>query len=282
MATLEEKEASLRAYLAARKPLAVAFSGGVDSTLLLYLAVQACGAENILAVTAATPFFPLRERQEAIDFAKSLGVRHLVVETDEMSIPGFAENPPDRCYLCKKHLFSGMMETAAAAGFPSVCEGSNMDDNGDYRPGLTAIAELGVLSPLRAAGLCKSEIRALSRKYDLPTWSKPSFACLASRFVYGETITKEKLSRVEKAEDFLRDAGFSQVRVRIHGAAGDLARIEVSPEDISRFADDTLREAVTAAAKAAGFRYVTLDLQGYRVGAMNEALDQTTLSRGFH
>ena len=186
-----------------------------------------------------------------------------------MSVEGFSQNPPDRCYLCKKALFSNIQRLAAENNLACVVEGSNMDDNQDYRPGHRAIAELGIRSPLRDAGLTKAEIRELSREMGLPTWDKPSYACLASRFVYGETITPEKLSMVEQAEQLLMDHGFRQMRVRVHG---NLARIEVPMEDLDRIMEETLRQAVTARFRELGFSYVTLDLAGFRSGSMNETL----------
>ena len=182
---------------------------------------------------------------------------------------GFRENPPDRCYLCKRALFAAFCRIAAEQDLGTVVEGSNVDDCGDYRPGMRAIAELEIRSPLREAGLTKAEIRELSRRLDLPTWDKPSFACLASRFAYGEEITEEKLAMVERAEAYLMGLGFRQMRVRIHGR---LARVEVLPEDMDRFLDPALRAAAAAALREMGFLYVTLDLQGYRMGSMNEAL----------
>lgn len=266
--TLEEKYTRLQEILRSLGRVAVAFSSGVDSTLLLKAAHDALG-ENAAALTARSAIFPRRESEESLDFCRAEGIRQIVVPVDELQVEGFRENPPDRCYLCKRALFAAFCRIAAEQDLGAVVEGSNVDDCGDYRPGMRAIAELEIRSPLREAGLTKAEIRELSRRLDLPTWDKPSFACLASRFAYGEEITEEKLAMVERAEAYLMGLGFCQMRVRIHGR---LARVEVLPEDMDRFLDPTLRAAAAAALREMGFLYVTLDLQGYRMGSMNEAL----------
>ena len=268
---LSDKYSNLCAALSREKKLAVAFSAGVDSTLLLKAAVDTLGTENVLAVTALSASFPEREADEADVFTRGIGVSRITVEVDQLSIPGFRENPANRCYLCKKVLFTQMMEAAREKGFTVMAEGSNVDDLSDYRPGLKAIEELGVMSPLREAGLTKAEIRELSSELGLPTWNKPSFACLATRFVYGETISDEKLRRVELGERLLQDLGFKQFRVRIHGEEGRLARIEVLPGDLGKLLKK--RQEITSEFRKAGFDYTAMDLEGYRTGSMNEVLN---------
>ena len=261
-----DKYTVLKDYIASLGSVAVAFSGGVDSTFLLRVAHDVLG-DKALAITLSSSFVPKRELEEAEALCRSIGADHLVLNADVLAIDGVADNPPDRCYLCKRGIFSKILFTARELGFAHVVEGSNVDDLGDYRPGLRAIDELGVKSPLRYANMTKSEIRELSRELGLPTWEKPSYACLASRFVYGERIIPEKLLMVERAEEFLRELGFRQMRVRLHG---NLARIELLPDDFGKMLD--LREKVCDELKSYGFSYVSLDLKGYRAGSMNDPL----------
>ena len=269
MDPIHEKKQKLENYLRELGSLAVAFSSGVDSTFLLKVAKDVLG-DKAIAVTAKSCSFPGRELDEATAFCEKEGIRQIVIESEELDIDGFRQNPKNRCYICKRELFTKIIRTAAENGIEYVAEGSNMDDNGDYRPGLIAVAELGVKSPLRYAELTKKEIRGLSKEMGLPTWDKPSFACLASRFVYGETISEEKLHMVDQAEQLLLDLGFRQVRVRIHG---NIARVEVLPEEIGKLTEEPIRTKVYTTLKALGFAYVTMDLSGYRTGSMNETLD---------
>ena len=272
MDALHEKQQALEDTLRGLGSVAVAFSSGVDSTFLLHTAHRVL-KDNVIAVTLTSASFPEREHKEARDFCAREGIRQIIVASDELSVPGFRENPKNRCYLCKKALFSDILKVAEENGIAFVAEGSNVDDLGDYRPGLQAISELGIKSPLRQAGLTKAEIRALSKEQGLPTWDKPSFACLASRFVYGEPISEEKLRMVGQAEQLLIDLGFTQLRVRIHGM---MARIEVLPSAFEKLLDETVRSTICTRLKALGFTYVTMDLQGYRTGSMNEVLSPDT------
>ena len=247
----------------------IAFSGGVDSTLLLKVAQDALGDENVLAVTALSPLYPERELTGVKKLIQTIGVKHRLIESNELEIPGFSENPPHRCYYCKNKLFKELMGIAREEAFPFVVEGSTLDDDKDYRPGRMAIQELGIRSPLKEALFTKMEIRELSKELGLATWDKPSFACLASRFPYGEKITEEGLRKVDAAEDFLFGLGFKQVRVRHYG---NLARIEILNEEMGRLMNGSLREKVVNQLKKIGYHYVTLDLQGFRSGSMNEVL----------
>ncbi|MCC8081800.1 MAG: ATP-dependent sacrificial sulfur transferase LarE [Lachnospiraceae bacterium] len=265
---LQMKYQNLRNYIRQAGSAVVAFSGGVDSTFLLRVAHDVL-KDRVLAVTAKSCSFPEREMSEAVDFCAKHEIAHVICESEELEIEGFRQNPTNRCYLCKHELFEKIWVIARERGLRTVMEGSNLDDDGDYRPGLQAVKELGVLSPLRYAGLSKAEIRALSKELRLPTWDKPSFACLSSRFVYGETITEEKLGMVDRAEQLLLDLGFHQVRVRIHGT---IARIEIEPAEFEKLMAEDIRETVYRQLQSFGFSYVTMDLMGYRTGSMNEIL----------
>lgn len=268
MDALHKKKQDLESYLKALGRIAIAFSSGVDSTFLLKTAHGLLG-DNVIAVTARSCSFPQREFNEAQAFCQAEGIVQVVVDSEELAIDGFRQNPKNRCYLCKRELFRKIREIAEQRQIPYIAEGSNVDDTGDYRPGLIAVAELGIKSPLQEAGLTKAEIRQLSKEIGLATWEKPSFACLASRFVYGETISEEKLSMVDRAEQKLLDLGFRQVRVRIHG---NLARIEIDPSEFSKLLQGDVAKQLNAYLQTLGFSYVTLDLGGYQTGSMNKTL----------
>lgn len=248
--------------------LVVAYSGGVDSTFLLKVAHDVL-KDKVIAVTARSAIFPEREFKEASDFARSAGIKHIIIKSNELKIKGFSDNQPDRCYLCKYELFSRFKAVAGKHNIQWIAEGSNIDDLNDYRPGMRALKEQSIISPLQDAGFSKDAIRKLSKKMGLPSGEKPSFACLASRFPYGEKITKEKLSMVDKAEQYLINSGFKQVRVRYHG---DTARIEVAEAERRKFFDLKLMNDVHKKIRQIGFAYCALDLQGYRTGSMNEVL----------
>lgn len=263
----QEKLTKLQEILKQMGSAVVAFSGGVDSTFLLRVAAETLGPDQTIALTATSPTYPRHEFEESCALAKQMGVRQVVVESNELEIPGFSQNDRSRCYHCKKELFGICLDKAQQLGFKAVLDGSNTDDLGDFRPGRDAARELQVRSPLVEAGLNKQEIRDLSQEMGLATWDKQPFACLSSRFPYGTEITAERLEQVGACEIFLRQQGFRNYRVRFHG---ETARIEVGEEEIGRFFDLQLRQEVTRAFKEAGFTYVALDLQGYRTGSMNE------------
>lgn len=268
MESLEDKYLKLQGILCEMGSLLVAFSGGVDSTFLLKVAVDTLGDAAVCAVTATSPTYPESELAEAKRLAVLIGARQLLIESNELEIPGFSGNPKDRCYHCKSELFRLCADKARELGLAFVADGSNTDDLGDYRPGRTAACELQVRSPLLEAGLSKREIRDLSLALALPTWDKQAYACLASRFPYGTEITRERLSQVEGCEEFLKGEGFTVYRVRYHQ---ETARIELSEAELPRMLEPALRSRVLEFFRAAGFTYVSLDLQGYRTGSMNEA-----------
>ncbi len=276
MDLLQEKYNQLIELLKGLKQVAVAFSGGVDSTFLLHAAKEALGS-NVIAVTARSYSFPQRELKEATEYADKKEIEHIIVDSEELDIDGFSTNPKNRCYLCKSELFTKIREIANARGINAILEASNSDDNGDYRPGLIAVKELGIYSPLRQVGFTKPEIRELSKEQGLPTWNKPSFACLSSRFPYGESITKERLQMIDKAEQYLLDLGIWQVRVRFHE---NLARIETDEAGFTKLLNTAVRSGVYEEFRKIGFTYVSLDLRGYRTGSMNEPLSSFELSLG--
>lgn len=263
---IEQKFDELKQILKSLESVVIAFSGGVDSSFLAKVAYDVLG-DKVVAVTADSTLYS--EVEEAKEIAKELGIKHELFFTEELDIPEFSDNPPERCYHCKKELFSKLWKIAREHGFKHVADGANYDDLGDYRPGMKAGAELSISSPLKDAKLTKSEIRKLSKRLGLSTWNKPSMACLASRFPYGTHITHEKLSVVGEAEQFLRELGIKQLRSRHHG---NIARIEVLSEDLAILLKNGIREKIVEKFKRLGYTYVTVDLSGYRTGSMNEAL----------
>jgi uncharacterized protein len=263
----EERLRELERIVAPYGSALVAFSGGVDSSLALAVCARALPKEKVLAVTSNNETYLPSELDLAREFAGSLGVEHLIVNTRELDNPDYASNPKERCYFCKSTLYSDLRRIAGERGYACVVDGANADDEGDYRPGRKAAKELEVVSPLSLAGVGKAEVRDLAKHLGLPSWDKPALACLSSRFPYGQEITAEKLAQVARAEEFLREQGFRQVRVRHHG---EIARLEVGPEEMERaFA---LREKISAELKEAGFLYVALDMSGYESGSLNAAL----------
>ena len=264
----KEKLDRLETYLRELGSLAVGFSGGVDSSFLLYVAHKVLG-DHAIAVSGADASVPERELASAKAFCREYGIRHIIFRMNTMKEDGYRNNSPDRCYFCKRGIYTEIRRIADEEGIAFMAEGSNLDDIGDYRPGLRAAAELSVKCPLREAGLTKKDIRMISKALGLPTWNKPAYACLASRFVYGEEITEEKLRMIDQAEQYLISLGFVEERVRIHGK---LARIEVPAKDISRLAEEEIRDAVYKRFKEIGFLFVTLDMHGYLMGSMNATI----------
>ena len=265
-AALETKLDDLKKLVRQMGKVIVAYSGGTDSTLLLKVAHDELG-EDAIAVTAVSPSTPRDELDSAISMAEEIGAQHLLIDSDELDNPDYVANSPQRCYHCKHLRFGKLLEMARDKGFAHVVDGNNLDDLGDHRPGMRAARELGVRSPLKEAGLTKADIRALSRKLGLPTWNKPSGACLASRLPYGTPITSARLKQIEDAERFIRSLGISQLRVRLHG---DVARIEAEAKDLPTLLEN--RSAIVNELRGLGFSYVTADLEGYRTGSMNETL----------
>ncbi|MCL1847074.1 MAG: ATP-dependent sacrificial sulfur transferase LarE [Coriobacteriia bacterium] len=265
MRSLQDKQEVFLSCIKQFPKVAVAFSGGVDSSLLLYLAHSELG-DACVAITARSPLFPARELHEAESFCEAYGIKHLLVEHDILSVSDFTSNPLDRCYLCKRDMFLRMRDLSDKNGFPTLLEGSIVDDESDYRPGRKALLELQVISPLLTAGFTKEDVRTLSRELGLPSAEKQGFACLASRIPFGESITLDRLTRIDRAEQFLLDEGFHTVRVRLHG---ELARIETDEAGMAALSDPALRQRVSAAFSGLGFSFTTLDLMGYQTGSMN-------------
>ena len=261
---------SLKQNLASLKSVLVAFSGGVDSTFLLKVAKDVMG-NQVVAVTATSEIYPVHEIDDARKAAKKFSVKHVMIQNDALSNDSFTKNSPERCYCCKKELFLKLTSLAKKHNLNYIIDGSNYDDIKDSRPGMKAAIEFGVRSPLKETGLTKDEVRRLSKSLGLPAWDRPSFACLASRIPYGMKITKENLAKIESAEKFLRKFGITQVRVRHHN---ETARIEVLREDIPRILDDNIRDEIVHHFKKLGYTYITIDLEGYRTGSMNEVLER--------
>ncbi|SDC47174.1 uncharacterized protein SAMN04488698_11828 [Candidatus Frackibacter sp. WG12] len=267
--TVKEKYNELQDYLANLDSLVIGFSGGVDSTFLLKVAYDVLG-DKVLAVTSSAETYPAEQLEEAKELAKEIGAQHLVTYTEELDNEDFVKNPPRRCYYCKFELFKSLKEVAEEKGYANVADGANYDDISDYRPGADAAKELGVLSPLKETGFTKDDIREVSKELGLPTWNKAAFACLSSRFPYGDEITADKLEMVDQAEAYLRQYSWQQLRVRHHDE--NTARIEILSEDFEQLLN--LREDIVNKFKEIGYTYITMDLEGYRTGSMNEVLNE--------
>ncbi len=269
MDELHQKYTQLKGILRGMESVAVAYSGGVDSTFLLKVAVDELGRDRVLGITAISESYPVRELEEARRLAEEMGARIRLIDTDELSNPDYASNPTNRCFHCKTELFTKISPVARDEGLREILYGVNADDLGDFRPGIQAAKRMGARGPLQEAGLTKNEIRLLSRELGLRTWDKPAYACLSSRIPYGQRITREALHQVDEAENFLHDLGFRQVRVRHHDK---IARIELPREQMAKLLSDGSAELIVAKLKELGYLYVTLDLQGYRTGSLNEAI----------
>ncbi|MBU1078207.1 MAG: ATP-dependent sacrificial sulfur transferase LarE [Spirochaetes bacterium] len=265
--TTQKKLVKLKNIIGDLSSVVVAYSGGVDSTFLAKVSVDVLGKKRVLAATATSSTYPKAEYKDAKEFAGSLGIPWMHFISEELNIKGFKDNSPLRCYFCKKELFGKLLKIAKEKRFSSVIDGSNFDDLKDFRPGMKALTELNIISPIKLAGLSKEEVRILSRRLGIPSWHKPSFACLSSRFPYGEKITVEKLSRVEKAESFLKQYNLKQLRIR---SIQDTARIELDPRDFKKIFKD--HKKIVQKLKQIGYVYISLDLEGYRTGSMNEVL----------
>ncbi|HVN90951.1 MAG TPA: ATP-dependent sacrificial sulfur transferase LarE [Candidatus Binataceae bacterium] len=268
MSSLDSKLERLCAIFTSFEDVIVAFSGGVDSTFVLKVAQETIG-NRVLALTTTSPTMPDQDRISALEMAQQIGARHLVIESNELEIPGYVQNPLNRCYLCKHNLFTVCETKARELGIKTIVDGLNLDDLHDYRPGIKAASEMSVRHPLVEAELTKAEVRELSRTLGLPTWDRPASPCLSSRFPYGTTITEEGLRKVEQGEQLLHALGFKVARVRYHG---DVARLEVDANEIARLLEPSTRDLVAAELKKIGFRFVTVDLRGFRSGSLNEGI----------